>query len=261
VGAKEYKRIISLAPSVTESLYELGEEQFVKGITIYCPKGTIKKEIIGTLLESDIEKITLLAPDLIVSTKEGNSKAVVEKLKRLGFEVYVMETFENFSDICVNYYNFAKKLDRIKTAKKIIDTAKHSIEKIYNKLEGVKESKLFWEIGSKPLYAAGGMSFVNDYNYYTKTINIYKNIRRRYLSVSIEDVVEHNPDIILLVNTGCINSEEIRNWNKYKMINAVKNDKIFMIDTDNMFIPTPLTFAKGVEVLAKVIYGDIFNDR
>jgi iron complex transport system substrate-binding protein len=63
----------------------------------------------------------------------------------------------------------------------------------------------------------------------------------------------------VLVNAGDINSKEIRNWSKYKMIKAVRNSKIFMIYNGDIFTPTPLTFAKGVKMLAKVIYKDIFN--
>jgi iron complex transport system substrate-binding protein len=255
---EEYKRIISLSPSITESLYELGVEQFIRGITIYCSKGTTKKEIIGTLLEPDIEKIALLNPDLIIATKEGNSKAAVEKLKRLGFEVYVIEIAGNFNEICVNYYNLAKKLDRKKEAEKIINAAKHSVEEIYIKINGLNRLKVFWEIGARPLYTAGKQSFVNDYNCYTKTVNLYRDTDMRYLAVNIEDIIRRNPDIIVLVNVGDINSEEIRNWNKYKMIKAVRNSKIFMIYDGDIFTPTPLTFAKGTAMLAKVIYKDVF---
>jgi iron complex transport system substrate-binding protein len=256
-----YKRIISLSPSITESLYELGVEQFVKGITIYCSKGTTEKEIIGTFLELDIEKIVLLTPDLIISTKEGNSKSAVEKLKRLGFEVHVMEAARNFNEICINYYNLAKKLDRKKEAEKIINTAKHSVEEIYGKVNGLNGLKVFWEIGARPLYTAGKQSFINDYNYYTKTVNLYKDSDMRYLAVNIEDIIKRNPDIIVLVNAGDIDSEEIRNWNKYKMIKAVRNSKIFMIYDGDIFTPTPLTFAKGVAMLTEVICKGVFNGK
>jgi iron complex transport system substrate-binding protein len=254
----KYKCIISLSPSITKSLYELGIEQFVKGITIYCSKGTTKKEIIGTLLEPDIEKIALLNPDLIISTKEGNSKAAVEKFKRLGFEVYVMETAGNFNEICVNYCNLAKKLDRKEEAEKIISAAKHSVGEIYAKINDLNRLKVFWEIGARPLYTAGKQSFVNDYNYYTKTVNLYRDTDIRYLAVNIEDIIRRNPDIIVLVNAGDISSEEIRNWNKYKMIKAVRNSKIFMIYEGDIFTPTPLTFAKGAAILAKIIYENVF---
>ena len=70
----EYKRIISLAPSATESLYELGLYDNVIANTVYCSDGIVKKEKIGTVTEPNIEKIISLNPDLIVATKEGNYK-------------------------------------------------------------------------------------------------------------------------------------------------------------------------------------------
>jgi iron complex transport system substrate-binding protein len=259
ICAKEYRRIVSLAPSITSSLYELGTEQSLKGITSYCPKGTTKKEIIGTLLEPNIEKIISLNPDLIIFAKDGNNRSIVEKLKCLGFEVYAIKTGKNFNELCINYYNLAEKLNKEKEAKKIIDTARYLIEKIYTRLDKFNELKLFWEIGTNPLYTAGNKSFINDYNYYTKTLNIYKSINTYYLSVNIEDVIERDPDVIVL-NNGYISNGEVKNWNKYgSTVSAVKNSRIFMIDANSMFAPTPLTFSKCVETLAKTVYGDIFN--
>jgi iron complex transport system substrate-binding protein len=260
VCAKEYRRIVSLAPSVTKTLYELGVEKFVKGITIYCPAGRIKKEIIGTILEPNIEKIALLNPDLIISTKEGNLRESIEKLRRLEFEIYVIESAKNFGDICINYYSLGKKLNKTTKAKKIISTATHSVNNIYIKLNNTNPSKLFWEIGSMPLYTAGNKSFLNDYNYYSKTINIYANTNRNYFSIDIEDVIKYNPDVILITNMSHISVGEIRTWKKYKMINAVKNNRVFVLNFDYMLIPTPLTFVESLTVLVKTIYGDVFND-
>ncbi len=259
--ADEYKRIISLAPLVTESLYELGMEKSVIGITIFCPKGTIQKELIGTLLEPDIEKITSLKPDLIVSTKEGNNKAAVEKLIRLGFNVHVMETSENFIEICSNFYALGKKIGKEEIAGEIIDKARDHINKIYLKLQNVPQQSMFWEVGARPLYTAGKYSFVNDYNYYTKTENIYADIEMRYPSIDIEDVLERNPDIIVLVDMGDINAEEIETWKKYITLNAVKNEKIFMINVNDIFTPTPSTFAKAVEIIAKILYPEMKFDK
>ncbi|AKL97774.1 ABC transporter substrate-binding protein [Endomicrobium proavitum] len=261
VLAKEYKRIISLAPSVTQSLYELGLDNEVVGITIFCPQGKSKKEIIGTLLEPDLEKIVLLKADLIISTKEGNNKAAVEKLTRMGLDVYVMETAENFSEICSHYYDLAKKVNREKNAKKIIADSKKTVESIYNKIEVVNMQTVFLEVGAKPLYSAGKQSFVNDYNRFTKTVNVYKEINRRYPQIDIEDVLKKNPDIIILVNMGDISLQETKNWLKYKNINAVKNNKVFMLDVNDIFTPTPLTFAIGVEIISKIIYPEIFGAK
>ena len=116
----EYKRIISLAPSVTESLYELGMDEQIIANTTFCSDGKIKKEKIGTFTEPNIEKIISLKPDLIIATKEGNNKAVVEKLIRLKLPVYVMETVAKFEDICNNFQSLADFLGKTETANKIV---------------------------------------------------------------------------------------------------------------------------------------------
>ncbi|MCL2484888.1 MAG: helical backbone metal receptor [Endomicrobia bacterium] len=256
----DYKRIVSLAPLVTESLYELGMDNEIAGITTYCPKGNHKKEIVGTLLEPDLEKIALMKPDLIISTKDGNNKAAVEKLMRLDFNVYVMETSENFDAICSNFLALAKVVGKEKEAEKIISDSKESVKKIEKRLAPQKKQSVLWQVGAKPLYVAAGESFVNSYNYYTKTLNVYADVMLRYPAVEIENVLQKDPDIIILVNMGDITPHEIKFWKKYKNITAVKNDKIFMIDVNDMFTPTPSTFAKGVTLLAHTIYPDVFED-
>jgi iron complex transport system substrate-binding protein len=256
---KEYTRIVSLAPSVTKSLYELGAECFVKGITIFCPKGTEKKEIIGTLLEPNIEKIAYIKPDLIIASKDGNSKVVVNKLQRLGFEVYVMEKSENFKDICINYYNLAQKINKVNEATNIIATANIHIDTLYSKLSKGKILTVFWEIGSNSLYTAGNKSFANDYNAYSNTLNVYRDINKSYFQVSMEDVLNRNPDIIFLVNAGNIPKEELSLWRKSSLLNVVKNNRVFIVDSQDMFTPTPLRFVENLSLLLKIIYGDSFD--
>ncbi|MDR1941863.1 MAG: helical backbone metal receptor [Endomicrobium sp.] len=252
--AKDYKRIVSLAPSITQSLYDLGIDLEIAAITVYCPKGNAPKENIGTLLEPDLEKIASLRPDLIISTKDGNNKAAVEKLKRMGFYVYVVDTAANFAEICSNFYNLAQVVGKSKKAGEIVAAATTEIENVFNKIQNNNYDRVFWEVGAKPLYSAGSLSFVNDYNRFTKTENIYKDVKMRYPPVDIEDVSARNPDIIILVNMGDITSSQKDFWKKYKNINAVKNGRIYMTDANDIFTPTPLTFAKGVKILAEILW-------
>ncbi|MDR3195298.1 MAG: helical backbone metal receptor [Endomicrobium sp.] len=261
IYAKEYSRIVSLAPSVTRSLYELGAESCVKGITVFCPKESIKKEIIGTLLEPNIEKIAYIKPDLIIASKDGNIRAAVDKLQRLGFEVYVMEKSGSFKDICSNYYDLAEKINKVKEAANIISKAKVYVDGLRAKLSKGGSLRVFWEIGNSPLYTAGGKSFANDYNFYSNTVNAYSDINKNYFQVVTEDVMNRNPDIMVLVNLGNIAKEELSFWRKYKMLNAVKNNRIFIIDSEDMFAPTPLTFAENLSLLVKIAHGDVFDGK
>ncbi|MCL2389960.1 MAG: helical backbone metal receptor [Endomicrobia bacterium] len=255
VFGAEYKRIVSLAPSVTASLYELGVESNIAAITVYCPEGSTKKEIIGTLIEPDLEKIISLKPDLIIASKEGNSRHAVEKLIELGLNIYVMETAQSFNDICANYLDLAEAIGAANTASANIESAKNKINDISNSIHGDNIQSVFWEVGAKPLYTAGGQSFVNDYNFWTKTVNLFGDLSGRYPQADVEVVVSRNPDIIILVNMGDITDYEVNRWKKYKTLKAARNNKIFMIDVNSIFTPTPGTFADGVKILAEKIYG------
>ena len=245
----QYKKIISLAPSATESLYELGIDKELIANTIYCSNGNFKKEKIGTVTEPNIEKIISLNPDLIVATKEGNYKTVVDKLVRLKLTVYVMEPYSNFEDICNNFQELADFLDKSDTAKEIITDVKEEILSLSDKKETSKKEKIFWEVGANPIFTVGNKSFVNEYNKYINGINVFDNRDMRYPNISIESVIEKNPDIIMLVNMGDVSDQEILKWNKYKNITAVKNNQIYLLEADDIFTPTPKKFLNGIKVL------------
>ncbi|MDR3048507.1 MAG: helical backbone metal receptor [Elusimicrobiota bacterium] len=248
VYAKTYARIISLAPAVTKSLYELGIDEELLGITSFCPKGKSKKEIIGNLLEPDLEKIISLKPDLIIASKEGNSKVLVEKLQRAGFLIYSMEMSENFEELCENFYQLAKALDKDKMAQNIIQKAKEQIDEIAKAARSREIKTVFWEIGDKPLYTAGSRSFLNSYNKYTNTKNVYENLKVRYSPIDIEDILMRNPDIIIAADMDGNDEAQIKSfWEKYQTIKAVKNKRIYVLSADDLFGLTPSIFAKTLK--------------
>ncbi len=254
----DYSRIVSLAPSVTENLYELGMEKELIANTIYCRDidEKNKKEKIGTVTEPNIEKIISLKPDLIISTKEGNNKIFIEKLIRLKLPVYVMETVENFDDICNNFLKLAEYLNKKEIGEKIINDIKNEADKISKNKKKNYDIKVFWEVGANPVFTVGKKSYVNDFNKFAGGKNIFADTNNRYPNVNIESVIEKNPDIIILVDMGDVGKEEIKKWKKYKNLSAVKNNKIFMLDAKEIFTPSPKTFLNGLKNLQSK-----FNDN
>ncbi|MDR2708380.1 MAG: helical backbone metal receptor [Elusimicrobiota bacterium] len=252
VFSKEYARIVSIAPQGTNALYELGLDEQVKGITIYCPQGKFKKEIVGTILDPNIEKIISLKPDLVVASKDANNKNIVQTLRKFNIEVFVFEQSDSFKAICDNFMRLADLLDQSKKAREIIKTSQKIIEDIKEKNRGVPVQSVFWQVGSAPLYTAGRKSFLNDYNAFTNTKNIYIDINVNYLPVNIEDVYLRNPQIIAIITMD--DDFNDAQWQKFKNLSAVKNKKIFKIDPDSLFGLTPLKFAQALEILEELFY-------
>ena len=152
--------------------------------------------------------------------------------------------------LCNNFQQLANFLDKTETATKLISNVKHEINSVCEKRR-TKTETVFWEVGANPLFTVGKQSYINDYDKFIGLENIFVDIDMRYPNISIEAVMKKNPDIIILVNMGDITEKEIIKWNKYKTIPAVKNKKIFMLDANDIFMPTPKTFLRGLKILQK----------
>jgi iron complex transport system substrate-binding protein len=170
-----YERIVSLAPSVTESLYLLGLKDKIVGISIYCPDPyNIKK--IGTTLEPNIEEIVSLAPDLVLACYEANSERSIEKLKSLGLNIFVIRESRNFSDICSNFLNLGKVVGREGLAYQIVEDAKKRLNDIWQKNKRIKPVKVFWQIGAHPLITVNKESFINEIIEFSGGENIFSDL-------------------------------------------------------------------------------------
>lgn len=131
------KRIISLAPSLTECLFSLGLSDEIIGVTTYCnyPPKAKEKEKIGNLLQYNSERIVSLAPQLIVATKEGNAEREVSRLRELGLTVFVLEIVEKIDHVYRDLSILGELTNRSKEAKQVAANMKQQIEEIQKRLE------------------------------------------------------------------------------------------------------------------------------
>lgn len=123
-GEKYPSRIISLAPSITESLYLLGEGERIIAVTTYClrPIEAKKKERIGSVRESNIERIISLRPDLVIATFLTNPRTV-EKLRKIGIKVVVFTEPKNYVELCEQFTELAVLVGKEGAAARVITGA------------------------------------------------------------------------------------------------------------------------------------------
>jgi len=258
VWSTQYKRIISLGPAITESLYLLGAEDRIIGVTTYCrkPPKAAKKEKIGSITETNTEKVISLKPDLVIGTGLTNSKDI-KKLRNIGINVVVFDTSKDFDGLCSVFINLGRLLGKEKQALDMIEVSKKSIAQTLKKVEGLPRKKVFVQLGSKPLFAATRDFFINDLIEFAGGINIFKNMRSGL--VSREEVVRKNPDIIIITTMGITGEKEQKSWRQYRTVNAVKNKRIYLVDSDNMCSPTPISFAGLLEEIVKILHPEIYK--
>lgn len=246
------QRIISLGPSVTKSLYLLGVEDRLIANTIYCvdPPAAKNKEKIGTVVEANIEKIVNLKPDLVLAIPLTNHKTK-EKLKSLGIKVVTFEIPKNFQDICGQLLDLGKLVGKEKESEKIVNLAQFRVNKIKGKVKNLDHPKVLIQVGTKPLFVATGSYFLNDYIEFAGGINIAKHAKNGIYSR--EEVLKANPDVIIITTMGIAGEEERKAWGKYKNLGAVKNNRIYIMDTDKITSPTPTSFVDTLEEFVRII--------
>ncbi len=260
--ADQSKRIISLAPSITESLYQLGAEEDLIGLTSYCnyPPETKTKETIGTLINPNIEKIYSLSPDLVLAANGINRSQTIEKLRDLGLKVIALDECNSFDEVAKNFIRLGKLTQREEKARDIVRATEKEVNSIAKRTKGAPSVKVFWEVGARPLVSAGGKSFANEFIEYSGGINIFADTSIRYPRVSREEVLSKNPQVIILVTMGDVTGKERTYWQKFKDLEATKNNRIYVVDADKVCRPTPISFLAGLKEVARLLHPEAFEE-
>ncbi len=249
------QKIVSLGPGITENLYILGAGNKIIADTIYCtrPAAAKKKPKIGSVIRANVEKIVSLKPDIVIATSLSNSRQI-KKLKNLGIRVVSFSQPRNFSQICKQFLKLGKIVGEKEKAREIIAKAIRQVNSVREKTKNLPKPKVFVQIGARPLFTVTKKSFISDFIKFAGGINTAKNSKTGLYSR--EKVVESNPDIIIIVTMGVTGRREKEIWEKYKTLNAVKNDRIYIMDSYKICSPTPPGFVKTLKKMAELFHPE-----
>ncbi|WP_295333033.1 ABC transporter substrate-binding protein [Flavobacterium sp.] len=197
------KRIVSLVPSLTELLFDLGLEEQIVGITKFCVhpfhfKST--KKIIGGTKNVHVEKIRLLQPDIIIANKEENTQEIVAELAKI-CPVWVTNiiTLEDNNKMIAE---FGQLFNKRTEAQKWIDKIQFAQRDFEYFIQGQPSYKAAYFIWANPYMVAGGDTFINEMLRLNNFVNIYENnpnLTGRYPEVEIKKIrLQGDPDLVLL---------------------------------------------------------------
>lgn len=247
-------RIVSLAQSISQEIEDLGLGANIVGATSYCNVTKKNKNlIIGSSTDINVEKIIMLKPDIVVVSTLTESN-VIETLKKSGINVYCLGKASSFGEICAEFVKLGKELRKEKVAQDIVNKSKQTVDSLKKTIPADFHKKVFFQIGAKPLYSVIPHTYMDDYIRFIGGTNIAADLSSG--AVTRESVVQRNPDIIFVVTMGIVGEEEINIWKNYKQINAVKNNQIFVLNSDIACAPTPLSFVETFKEIVRFVKRD-----
>jgi ABC-type Fe3+-hydroxamate transport system substrate-binding protein len=247
------RRIVSLVPNITEELFDLGVQDRIVGVTTYCrrPPEAQSKERVGSVVEVNVEKIISLRPDLVIASPLTDHKQI-QKLQAVGVRVETFQAPQDFQALCNGFLKLAQMVGSEQGVQEIIQQAEGELAVIKGKVKRLPKPRVFVQIGERPLVAAGGDSFIDDFVNCAGGVNIAHEVKTSVYSR--EEVVRRNPDIIIIAKMGIAGEREKDAWVKYKTIRAVQTNKIYTVDPYRFCSPTPLSFVEQVKELVRLFH-------
>lgn len=198
IGQRKYCRIVSLVPSQTELLYHLGLGTEVVGITKFCihPQKWFREKVrIGGTKNINLKEINALAPDLIIANKEENVKEQVEQLAEK-YDVYISDV-NNLKEAVSMINDVGSLTGQSKKASDLNITIRNEFEKLEAISSGKRKTSAAYFIWKDPWMVAASQTFIHEMMKYAGLDNVFSNIER-YPIISVDDLQQQNPELILL---------------------------------------------------------------
>jgi ABC-type Fe3+-hydroxamate transport system substrate-binding protein len=188
------KRIISLVPSQSELLWDLGLRDELIGITKFCihPNEMFKfKDRVGGTKTLDIQKIRSLKPDLIIGNKEENEYAQIKELQN-EFPIWMSDIY-NLNDAYKMISDIGELVHKKNEATRLVS----NIQKSFSVIKKYNKTVLYL-IWKNPFMAAGNSTFIGDVLNQMGLINSLKNSDLRYPELTMDEIKNLNPNLIFL---------------------------------------------------------------
>lgn len=245
--AKTYSRIICLSPSASEIFFEVQGEKNLIARNDFCttPEKVLELPSVGGFdgKTLSIEKIVSLKPDLIFASK-GMHDFLTEPLKKYQIDVY-LENISSVSALKEEILYIGKITGCEKNAQAFVNKIEDKIAVLSKKnlQEPEKTKAVFWEVWNEPLMTVGKHSYISELISLCGGKNIFDSLKADYPMVSSESVIKLNPEIIILQSDSSESYDTIKNRPGWTRINAVKNNRIFKIDSDTTSRPSRILSA------------------
>jgi len=255
------QRIISVAPNVTEILFALGLEDRLVGVSVYCqyPPAALKKEKIGGYINPSLEKIVALRPNLVIGIAEGDLKTFVDKLAGLNVPVYITNPRDAL-EVLTSIQKIGEVTFAPEPARKISRSMEERVRGVQEKVQGQPRPRVLHILDFNPLISAGKGTFVDDLIRLAGGRNVAETATGKYPRFSMEEVLVQDPEVILLASMKSQDPmvKQRRWWERWKTISAVKQGRIYVLDSDLIHRPSP-RMAEGLEQVAKAIHPEVFK--
>lgn len=249
------QRIISLAPSVTETLFALGLGDKVVGVTAYCdfPEAAKAKEKVGDTLNPNPERLIALKPDLVVITTSSQLEKLARQLGELNIPVYVTAP-RSVSEVIASIRKLGAATGATAEAEKIAAQMQTQIAEVETRVAALPKPRVLYVLQTAPLITAGRNTFINDLIRLAGAESVTGNEPADYPQLSRETAIARAPEIIVAPashGTELVKEEDLRR--DFAATPAIKANRVVRVNPDLVDRPGP-RIVDGLKQLAEGLH-------
>ena len=247
------QRIVSLAPNITELVFAAGAGDRLVGVSEYSDYPDAARSIprIGGGSGIDLEAVVALAPDLVITWQSGNPSQPVDRLRQLGFKVFISEP-RNLPDITDSLRRFGRLAGTGAVAARQISHFEQRYEQLRRRYSGRQPVSVFYQVWERPLMTVNGQHLISDVIRLCGGRNVFAGLPALAPQISTEAVLAENPEVIV-AGSGSEPAEVVLDrWQRWTGLAAVADGHLFVIDRDLMVRHTP-RILQGAEQLCVLL--------
>jgi iron complex transport system substrate-binding protein len=254
-------RIISLAPSLTETVYALGLQDRLVGDTDYCdyPPDAQKKQKVGGAINPSLEQIAALHPDLVLVTKDFNRLETVRALETLGIPSYAIDP-HTVADILSSTEKLADVLGAPDAGKALESELRQRLSALQTKLAGIPPRRVLFIVWTEPLISIGKQTFIADALREAGAVSIVDS-QQNWPQMNMEEVVRLQPDYLVFAAAHFASGEHdfdvLATQPGWDILQAVQNRRYAVI-SDAVNRPAP-RIVSAIEELARQLHPEAFQ--
>ncbi|HOO72596.1 MAG TPA: helical backbone metal receptor [Spirochaetota bacterium] len=204
-GKGTYTKIVSLSPSITRQIVDLGSEEFLAGVTSYHPPLKKKVPVIGTITRPNIELIMLTAPDVVFCSEEDQGVQNISRITAAGINVVVFPRALTFADLARNYEKLGRCIGRESVAAAKLKQYREEYDSLVNNNAEKRiheKVTVAFIVSQRPLIVVSGKSFIGNIIRDAGGRNMYESAGLPYPIISPESLVHEDPDMVLSIIPG-----------------------------------------------------------
>lgn len=248
------KRLVTLAPNLTELVFAAGAGDVLVGISAYSdfPAAAAGLPVVSDAFTVDQERLALLQPDLVLAWESGTPRHVIDELRTLGYEVVALNT-RGLDDIPAAIIEIGRLAGSSDAAGRAASKFLAALQTLRERYAGRAPISVFYQISSRPLYTINRRHFIGEIISLCGGRNIFADLEDLAPSVDVEAVLDRNPEV--LMSSAAAGDLPFADWQRWDGLAANIYGNHFALATSDLGRATPRLLAAAELACAAIETG------